>query len=138
MNEIKKNGIIKARKLCNIFRFINNLNSINDGGGFETIYCNIYPKEFECSNESTYKHDAIFLDLDITNFQVGLFDKRDSFPIYIVRMSDNSSNAPSHIVYSATGVESLRTARANNNPDSFSTTTNSLVIRMSKQRVPTE
>ena len=53
-------------------------------------------------------------------------------------MSDNSCNASSDIVYSAPGVESLRTARANNNPDSFSTATNSLVTHMSKQTVPTE
>ena len=31
MNETKKNDLIIARKLCNIFRFIN-----NDGGEFET------------------------------------------------------------------------------------------------------
>ena len=32
MNELKKNGLIKARNLCSIFRFIDDLNSINDGG----------------------------------------------------------------------------------------------------------
>ena len=35
MNELKKNDLIKARKLCNIFRFIDDLNSISDGGEFE-------------------------------------------------------------------------------------------------------
>ena len=34
MNKLKKNNLIKARKLCNIFRLINDLNSINDGGDF--------------------------------------------------------------------------------------------------------
>ena len=32
MKKLKKNELIKARKLCNIFRFIDYLNSINDGG----------------------------------------------------------------------------------------------------------
>ena len=41
MNELKKNDLIKARKLCNIFRFIDDLNSINDGGEFESNYSNI-------------------------------------------------------------------------------------------------
>ena len=36
INELKKNDLIKARKLCNIFRFIDDLNSINDGGEFES------------------------------------------------------------------------------------------------------
>ena len=44
MNELKKNDLIKARKHCNIFRFIDDLNSINDGGKFES-YSNIYPEE---------------------------------------------------------------------------------------------
>ena len=34
INELKKNDLIKARKLCNIFRFIDDLYSINDGGEF--------------------------------------------------------------------------------------------------------
>lgn len=53
-------------------------------------------------------------------------------------MPDKSSNAPSDIAYCAIGVKSLRTARANNNPDSFSTATNSLNISMSRERVPIE
>ena len=32
MNELKKNALIKERKFCNIFKFIDDLNSINDGG----------------------------------------------------------------------------------------------------------
>ena len=36
-------------------------------------------------------------------------------------MSDKSSNVPYSIVYSAIGAESLKIARASNNPESFST-----------------
>ena len=53
-------------------------------------------------------------------FQFGHFDKRESFPFGIVRMPEKSSNVPSSIVYSATGAESLRIARASNNTASFS------------------
>ena len=45
MNELKKNDLIKAKKLCNIFWFIDYLNSINDGGEFENNYSNIYPEK---------------------------------------------------------------------------------------------
>ena len=65
MNELKKKDLIKARKLCNILRFVNDLNSINDGGKFESSYCNIYPEELQLDKENTDKHEASFLDLNI-------------------------------------------------------------------------
>ena len=60
MNELKKNDLIKARKFCNIFRFIDDLNSINDGGEFENSYSNIYPEELLLGKENTDKHGASF------------------------------------------------------------------------------
>ena len=85
------------------------------------------------------KHEASVLNLDIKmkdgKFHFGLFDKRDSFPVSIVRMSDKSSNVPSSIVYSAIGAESLRIARASNNPESFSTSVKPLIAHMGRQGV---
>ena len=139
MNELKMNDLVKARKLCNIFRFINNLNSVGDGGEFESNCPNIYPEELQLGEENTDKHETSFLDLNIKikdwKFQFGLFDKRDSFPFSIVRMPDKSSNVSSSIVYSTIGAESLRIARASNNPESFSTAIKPLIARMSRQGV---
>ena len=64
MNELKKNDLIEARKLCNIFRFIDDLNSMNDGGEFERNYSNIYPEELELGKENTDKHETSFSDLN--------------------------------------------------------------------------
>ena len=104
MNELKKNDVIKARTLCNILRFIDDLNSINDGGEFESSYSNIYPKELQLGERNTDKHEARFLDYDIKimdgKVHFGLFDKRDSFPFSIVRMPDKSSNVLSSIISS--------------------------------------
>ena len=79
------------------------------------------------------------MDLDIKikdgKFHFGLFDKWDSFPFSIVRMPDKSNNIPFSIVYSATGAESLRIARASNNPESFSTAIKPLIACMSRQGV---
>ena len=88
-----------------IFRFIRNLNFINDGQEFESNYSkNIYPEKLQLGKENTDKHEASFLDLNIKikdgKFHFGLFDKRDSFPFSIVKMPDKSSNVPSSIVYS--------------------------------------
>ena len=65
----------------------------------------------------------------------GLFDKRDSFPLTIVRMLDKSSNVPSSTVYSVIGAESMRIARASNNTESFSTAVKPLIARMSMYEV---
>ena len=125
MNKLKKNDLTKSRKLLNIFRFINDLNSINDSGEFESSYSNIYPEQLQLGKKNTDKHETSFLDLDIKimigKFHFGLFDKRDSFPFSVVRMPNKSSNVPSNIVYSAIGAESLIIARANNNLESFFT-----------------
>ena len=103
------------------FRFIDDLNSTNDGGEFESNYSNIYPEELQLGKENTDKHEASFLDLNIKvkngKFHFGLFDKRYSFPFSIVKMLDKSSNVPSTIVYSAIDAESLRIARVSNNPE---------------------
>ena len=88
MNELKKKDLIRARKLCNIFRFIDDLNALNDAGEFENNYQHIYPEELELGKEKFNNLDASFLDLDIKvkdgQFQVGLFDKRDAFPFTII------------------------------------------------------
>ena len=47
MKDSKKNKLIKARKLGNIFRFIDDLNCINDGGESESNYSNIYPEALQ-------------------------------------------------------------------------------------------
>ena len=95
MNERKKNDLIKVRKLCNIFRFIDDLNSINDVGEFESNYSNIYPDELQLRKENTDKHEASFLKLKIKikdgKFHFALIDKGDSFPFSIVRIPDKSS-----------------------------------------------
>ena len=51
-------------------------------------------------------------------------------------MPDKSSNAPSTIVYSAIGAESLRIDRASNNLESFSTAIKPFIARKSRQGVP--
>ena len=58
------------------------------------------------------------MDFDIKirdgTFQVGFFDKRDSFLLSIIKMPDKSRNVSFNIltIYSAIGGESLRITRA--------------------------
>ena len=57
MNELEKNDL----KLFNIFRFIDDLNSINDSGEFESSYSNIYPGELQLGKKILINMRPVFL-----------------------------------------------------------------------------
>ena len=64
--------------------------------------------------EHTGSH-ANFLDLDITIvdgvFEYKLYDKRDDYPFFIIRMPDLRGNIPSYIFYGSILSEVVRIAR---------------------------
>ena len=105
----------KAIKFKNATRFIDDECNLNDGGEFGRSFHQIYPNDLELKCEHQGSH-ATFLDLDInvTNgiFVYKLFDKRDNFPFYIVRMPDLSGNIPLHIFYGSVMSECLRISRS--------------------------
>ena len=104
----------KARKYHGAHRFIDDQCCINDSGDFGNSYQEIYPNELELKVEHNGNH-ATFLDLDITIqdgvFIYKLYDKRDAFPFFIVRMPHMRSNIPSFIFYGSFYSEILRIAR---------------------------
>ena len=65
MNELKENYLNKERKTCHIFRFKDDLNSINDSGEFQSNYSNIYHEELLLGKENTDRYEANFLYLII-------------------------------------------------------------------------
>jgi len=104
----------RAYKYHGTSRFIDDLCTINDGNEFSRSFKCIYPKELVLKLEHSGTH-ATFLDLDI-NIEDGmfiykLFDKRDKFPFFIVRMPHLQSNIPSSIFYGSIFSEFLRIAR---------------------------
>ena len=60
MNELKKNDLIKARKLYIIFRFIDDSISIIGGGEFQSIYCRIYLEELEIGKKIAINLRLVF------------------------------------------------------------------------------
>jgi len=135
--ELKKNDLVSARKFGNTFRFIDDLNVINDGGYFSQHFHEIYPQEMELSKENHGEVSASFLDLDIeikeNKFHFGLYDKRDAFPFAIVRMPFKSSNMPSFMFYSTASAEVLRIARASTDRFKFTAESCNFIDRMIKQ-----
>ena len=110
--------------------------NLNDGGEFGRSYRDIYPPELElkCEHQGTH---ATFLDLDITiedgTYVYKLFDKRDDFPFFIVRMPDLSGNIPSHVFYGSVMSEFLRIARCTLRYEDFLLSAISLFRRMINQ-----
>ena len=135
--ELKKNDLVAARKFGNTFRFIDDLNVVNDGGYFNQHFHEIYPEEMELSKENKGNEKASFLDLDIeikeSKFHFGLYDKRDAFPFAIVRMPFKNSNMPSFMFYSTAGAEILRIARASTDSMRFRAAAYNVIARMIKQ-----
>lgn len=62
-----------------MFRFIGDLNKINDGEKFESNYRNIYLEDLQLGKDYTDKQVDSFSDLDIKTrdgkLQIDLFDK---------------------------------------------------------------
>ena len=136
MKKIIKADVARARMFHGTFRFIDDLCAMNDGGEFERSYKEIYPKELELKLEHTGNY-ATFLDLklSIDNGMITstLYDKRDDFSFFIVRMPNFDSNIPSTIFYGTVLSELLRIARASSFFEDFFTKINALFQRMENQ-----
>ena len=72
--------MIKAKKLCNIFCFIDDFNEINDTRTLESNFRDIYPEELTFCRENDDDAEATFLSLNIilknNKFQIAFFNKR--------------------------------------------------------------
>ena len=115
MSELISNDKVKAHHFHATKRFIDDLGTLNDGGVFNDVYKDIYSSELQLKVEHYGTH-VTFLNLDIT-VKVGvyiykLFDKRDAFPFFIVRMPYIDSNVPKSIFYSALVGEFFRIAHS--------------------------
>ena len=119
-----------------IMRFIDDLCAINDNLEFNGSFKDIYPPELELKVEHLGNH-ATFLDIDIKiengKFIYKLFDKRDQFPFFIVRMPHLLSNIPSSIFYGSILSEFLRIARCTLKLDDFIIRGKELFVRMVSQ-----
>ena len=126
----------RAIKFRYAIRFIDDECNLNDDGEFGRSYLEIYPEELElkCEHQGTH---ATFLDLEIYIidgiFVYKLFDKRNDFPFFIVRMPDLSGNIPSHVFYGSVMSEFLRIARCTLYYADFLPVASNLLKRMINQ-----
>ena len=136
IQQLISQGSSRAYKYNATGRFIDDLCAINDGGDFSSSFNKIYPQDLSLKVEHEGTH-ATFLDLDITIkdgiFVYKLFDKRDKFPFFIIRMPHLSSNIPSSIFYGSVFSEFLRIARCTLIFEDFIPRASELYSRMRSQ-----
>ena len=80
---------------------------------------------------------ASFLDLNIivkhTKFETDVYDKRDAFPFFIVRMPYRDSNIPARMFYEAVTSEILRIVRTKSSKEMFQKLITILLTKMYRQ-----
>ena len=137
LNDTKKSNNILARKFGLVFRYIDDLLALNDGGSFERNHHNIYPTELQLNKENIDNNNTTFLDLHISIdnkvFKTKLFDKRDNFGFHITRLPYKSSNIPNRMFYTTISTECLRICRSTSELAPAVNSIKSLVSRMVKQ-----
>ena len=70
--------MINVKKLCDVFRFIDDLNGINEARLFESNFRDICVEELQVNRENSSNAEVTLLDLDIkiknNKFQISLYD----------------------------------------------------------------
>ena len=83
MKELKSKDKKSAYKFGHVWRYIDDLNAVNNDNIFESNIPNIYPSELELKKENDGYLNATFLNLDIKindkKFSLKLYDKKDDF-----------------------------------------------------------
>ena len=137
MEKLKKSDLARAKNLRHVFRFIDDLISINDKDEFLRSFKDIYPPEMVLKVENQLNTESSYLDLDLKVenriFNSRLYDKRDAFHFSVVRMPYKCSNMPYKMFYSTISAEVLRICRATSNYSFFLDSAKKLISRMSKQ-----
>ena len=137
LNKIKKSNNVLARKFGQVFRYIDDLLTLNDGGSFEQYHHEIYPTELQLNKENVDNITTTFLDLHISIeegiFKTKLFDKRDHFGFQITRLPYKVSNIPNRMFYSTISTECLRICRSTSELEPAVTSIKALISRMVKQ-----
>ena len=90
IKKVKKNDIWQARRFSKVFRFIDELNALNNSGEFEQSFKETYLPELILKKQNASSNERSLLDLFVkigdNQFSIDLYDKRYDFPISKARM----------------------------------------------------
>ena len=137
IKDTSRNNYPRSKRLFNVFRYIDDLVSLNDKGEFERSHPEIYPPELVLNKENIDAKKASYLDLDIAiqqnKFEYQIYDKRNSYNFKIVRFPFYDSNLPAKMFYSSISAEILRICRASSKSQSFFASCSPFIERMLDQ-----
>ena len=135
---LSRTDYARAKRVFNVFRFIDDLVILNDQGEFSRSFLEIYPEQLVLNKENDNTNmKASYLDLNISisdnRFEYELYDKRNAFTFPIVRFPFNSSNMPTKMFYATISTEILRICRASSKYQTFINHCKPFLLRMRKQ-----
>ena len=106
---INSGNLVKAKKLSNNFRYLDDLLGLNDRGLFGEACVSIYPPEltlYSRTDNGSVQADYLDMDIKIDSdgfFAVKLFDKRDAFKFKVINYPcmtySNVPSLPSYGIY---------------------------------------
>ena len=133
---IDNNDTEKLKKLVDIFRFQDDLLSINDYGLFGKILSNIYPQEMIINNTNISNCKTTFLDLAISiyrgEFVIGLYDKKKDYSFNVISYPFLDGNIPKSQSYGIFVSQLVRFCKVNNTFTGFIRDARDLVNKLDK------
>ena len=128
---------IALKKLENIFRFQDDLLSINDFTLLGSIIDKIYPIEMVVNNTNISPRKCSYLDLLISiyrgKFMVALYDKRKSFSFNVINYPFLDGNIPTDRSYAVFTSQLIRFCKVNSCIKGFYKDVKDLVDKLCKQ-----
>ena len=134
---IESNDSKSLEKLTNIFRFQDDLFSVNDDGLFENVLGDIYPEEMKISKTNISSSKCSYLDLLVSiykgKFRIKLFDKRDDYKFKVFSYPYLEGNIPETRSYGIFISQLVRFCSINNTLVGFISDVHNLVLKLCNQ-----
>ena len=125
---------ISLKKLENIFRYQNDLISINDDGLLGNLLSHIYPSEMIVNGTNVSPRKCNYLDMSISiyrgKFRVSLYDKRKDYDLNVISYPFLEGNIPNNLSYSVFSSQLVRFAKINTTVKGFYENISELVRKL--------
>ncbi len=134
---IEDNDEESMKKLENIFRYQDDLLSINDDGLLENLLNVIYPPEMVINNTNISPMKSSYLDLLMSiyrgKFKVSLYDKRTGFKFNVINYPFLDGNIPNNRSYGVFASQLIRLCKINTTLVGFVKDVSNLVNKLCNQ-----
>ena len=131
------NSVEELAKLEHVYRYQDDLLSLNDSGLLESVLNEIYPPEMVINKTNISARKTNFLDLTISiyrgKFLVKLYDKRNDYNFDVINYPFLDGNIPKGQSYGIFISQLVRLARINSSFNSFIVDCKNLVRKLEGQ-----